>query len=338
MSLLLAPLSWLYTAIVVLRNLFFDWGWFQATRTKAFVVAVGNMTVGGTGKTPITAYLSRELESKGYRVAIVSRGYGGSYSESVARVDIQKKSAAQYYGDEPAMLATQLQMPVFVGRSRVAAAERAIQESQADCVVADDGFQHRWLYRDLNIVVFDATDSRLQVLPAGRLREPLSGLLRAHTVFVTRAGLVSLARREEVLDVLKKYGFSEEKKNLFFVEFKVSNIVHVHTYARLIENQCFLLSAIGKPQNFEHSMKQKLHVQKHFVFSDHHSWSQREWTAIISECHKSGGYPLVMTEKDAVKVRNLDSENYPIYFVQMDVDMDKRFQMDALLERAGRFS
>lgn len=335
MSVLLLPLTWLYSLIIFVRNALFEWRWFSPTKVKALVLSVGNISVGGTGKTPVTAYLSRQLESRGFRVAIVSRGYGGKYTESAVRVDSGKKSASTYYGDEPVMLATQLQMPVFVGRSRVEAAERAIQESHADCIVADDGFQHRWLHRDINILVFDATESRLQVLPSGRLREPLSGVKRAQAVFVTRASMVSIQRRTEVLHILKEYGFAPEKQNLFFVEFKVSNIVHVHTYARMIENQCFLVSAIGKPKNFEQSIKAKFTVHEHFAFADHHSWNQREWSALISECRSKGGYPIVMTEKDAVKVRDLDSDNYPVYFVQMDLEMDKNFQLEALLERAG---
>lgn len=335
MNILLYPLAFLYYLIVVARNALFDWRWFAPTKVKALVIGVGNVSAGGTGKTPITAYLCRQLESKGYRVAIVSRGYGGKYSESATRVDINKNNAPQYYGDEPVMLASQLNMPVFVGSSRVTASELAIRESQADCIVADDAFQHRWLHRDINCVVFDATETQMQLLPVGRLREPLSALERAHVVFVTRASFVSIQERQNKIDILKSYGFSAEKQNLFFVEFKLSNIIHVHTYARMTGNECFLLSAIGKPKNFEAAMKAKYSVLQHFKFADHYSWSQKEWDSILETCKASGGAPIVVTEKDAVKIRNLKSNDYPVFFAQMDLVMDKDFSIEHVFARAG---
>ncbi|MCC6138855.1 MAG: tetraacyldisaccharide 4'-kinase [Bdellovibrionaceae bacterium] len=331
----LLPLSGIYFLIVQLRNLFFDWGWFKATKTKTLVVSVGNISAGGTGKTPLTAFFCRELENKGYRMAIVSRGYGAQYSEAAVRVDLQQKNAASYFGDEPVMLASQLNIPVYVGRSRVLATELAIQDFSADCVVADDAFQHRWLHRDLNILVFDATESRLQLLPAGQLREPLKNIKRSHVVFVTRASQVSLRDRQAKLELLQSYGFSPAHKNLFFVEFRISNIIHVHTFARMMGSECFLLSAIGKPHNFEAAMKEKFTVHKHFVFPDHHQWSQSEWSAVIDVCKKSGGYPLVITEKDSVKIKNLNSNDYPVYFAQVDVAMDKDFKIDNVLSLAG---
>lgn len=335
MRILLLPLSAIYFVITQLRNLLFDWGILTATKTPALVVSVGNISAGGTGKTPLTAFLCRELESRGYRLAVVSRGYGGAYTESAVRVNVNAPNAAVYFGDEPVMLAAQLNIPVYVGRSRVVAAERAVQEYRADCLVADDAFQHRWLHRDLNILVFDATEKKLQILPAGQLRESLSNMKRADVIFVTRAGLVSQQELDEKLKLLGSFGFSKAKKNLYFVEFKITNIVHIHTFARLVGSDCFLLSAIGKPQNFAAAMKEKFSVHSHFVFPDHYQWSQKEWSSILDECKKKGSHPLVITEKDAVKIKNLNSDGYPIYFAQVDVAMDKEFKMEDVLSLAG---
>lgn len=335
MSFFLKILSEIYALIVQCRNQLFEWQWFAATKVNALVISVGNVSAGGTGKTPITSFLSRELESRGFRVAIVSRGYGGIYTESTVRVDPEKKEAASYFGDEPTMLALQSRIPVYVGKSRVEAAERAVLEYHADALVADDGFQHRWLHRDINAVVFDATEKRLSMLPFGRLREPLANLKRADIIFMTRTRLVSLEELEEKTELLRALGFSRENKNLFFVAFKISNIVHVHTQARLTAQECILLSAIGKPENFEKVIKESLLVRKHLVFPDHHSWTQDEWDGIIAGAEKEGGLPLVITEKDAVKVRALNSNNYPVYFAQMDVSMDTEFSMDELLRRKG---
>lgn len=335
MTFLMKILSKIYLGIIQSRNQLFEWRWFAATKVQALVVSVGNISAGGTGKTPITAFLSRELESRGYRVAIVSRGYGGRYSESTVRVDPSRRDAAGYFGDEPTMLALQTQLPVYVGKSRVEAAERAVLEYRADAIVADDGFQHRWLHRDVNVVVFDATESRLQMLPEGRLREPLSSLRRADVVFMTRTRLVSTDVLEHKQQLLREQGFTREKKNLFFVAFKIANIVHIHTQSRLTERECTLLSAIAKPDNFEAVIKETLLVREHLKFPDHHAWTQSEWDEIIAKAVNDGGLPIVVTEKDAVKIRALNSNNYPVYSAQMDVAMDGDFSMDELLRKKG---
>lgn len=335
MSFLLKALSALYLLIIQCRNRLFEWRWFAATKVQALVVSVGNVSAGGTGKTPITSYLSRELESRGYRVAVVSRGYGGSYTESTALVNPQRKDAAVYFGDEPTMLASQSLVPVYVGKSRVDAAERAVLEYHADAVVADDGFQHRWLHRDLDVVVFDATEKRLSMLPFGRLREPLTSLKRADVIFMTRTRLVSPEELEDKTRLLRKYGFFREAKNLFFVAFKISNIVHIHTQARLTAPECVLLSAIGKPENFQKVIEESLRVQRHMIFPDHHSWTQVEWDGILESLRGAGGLPLVITEKDAVKIRALNSNDYPVYFAAMEVVMDADFSMDELLRQKG---
>ncbi len=335
MSVFLKFLSAIYLLIIQTRNQLFEWRWFAATKVQSLVVSVGNVSAGGTGKTPITAFLSQELESRGFRVAIVSRGYGGKYSESTVRVDPNLKNAASYFGDEPTMLASRSPIPVYVGKSRVEAAERAVLEYRADAIIADDGFQHRWLHRDINVVVFDATEERLHMLPYGRLREPLSSLKRADIVFMTRTRLVSTEVLEQKIKILRDQGFSREHKNLFLVAFKIANIIHVHTQARLMERECILLSAIAKPQNFETVIKESLLVRRHEVFSDHHAWTQKEWDGIIARAVSEGGLPIVMTEKDAVKVRSLNSNNYPVYFARMEVAMDGEFSMDEVLRGKG---
>lgn len=325
------PLNLIYGFIVAIRNLFFDLKIFPVYKIKSFVISIGNISVGGTGKTPIAAYVCRELEALGGSLAIVSRGYGGKYNESAVRVDVNRKNAADYFGDEPTMLAHQLHVPVYVGKSRVLAALKSINECHPQTIVADDAFQHRWLHRDLNIVVFDFTEKELSLLPAGNLREQLSSLKRADFIFVTRASHVSLEEKNKKLNLLKNFGFSHELQNLYFVEFDISKVVHINTSEVWSGKNCFLLSAIGKPEVFAAAMKNKYSIHNHFIYRDHYFWNQIEWDNIIEHCLKLGGHALLVTEKDAVKIRNLESRNYPIYTVQTHVVMDKNFNLSEWL-------
>ena len=188
--LLLEPVARLYAAAVGLRNRFYD----QPARAHAVgapVISVGNLTVGGTGKTPMVAWLARELERRGRRPAVISRGYGGKAGRGPLLVSDGggPRVDASVAGDEPTELATAHPgLIVVVGSDRVAGARAAIKAG-ADVLLLDDGFQHRRLARDLDLVLLEAHDpfGNYRTLPSGRLREPLRGLRRADLVLLTRA-------------------------------------------------------------------------------------------------------------------------------------------------------
>jgi tetraacyldisaccharide 4'-kinase len=187
----LAPLGSLYLRVAALRNALFDRGTWRAVRIGAPVLSVGNIVAGGTGKTPAAAWFAELLASEGRRVAIVSRGHGGVRRTDplVVRAGGAPRSTAREAGDEPFLLAAEGAAPIIVvGRRRVDAAALACATG-ADAVVLDDGFQHRWLARDLDVVLLDAADplGGGRGLPAGLLREPPEGLARAGLLLLTRA-------------------------------------------------------------------------------------------------------------------------------------------------------
>ena len=337
MRALLWPLAGLYGVVIFIRNYLFDKGFLKTTRVSAHVISVGNISAGGTGKTPLVAFIVKSLVQLGHNVAIVSRGYRGTYSNDGTLVNSESTESSTLFGDEPVMLSRMTKVPVYVGKKRVIAAQKAVLDG-ATTLVMDDGFQHRWLYRHLDIVVFDATEEQLQLLPVGRLREQLFYLKRANIVFISRARTVGVGDLGKTIDFLAEYGFSQSHKNLFFIDFKISNIVHVHTRARLTGADIFLLSAIGKPKNFEFTMSNMFSVKEHFIYPDHYNWSQGEWTDLIRKCKEAGGFPLVMTEKDAVKVRSLNSNDYPLFYTEMDVIMDKEFQLRNFVDSENRRS
>ena len=189
---LAAPLSPLYGAVVFARNRGFDAHPERAVHVEVPVVSVGNISTGGTGKTPLTLFLAEGLESAGWSNAVLSRGYGGR--REVDPMSVEADSNPRQTGDEPLLMARRLGWHrVVVGRKRHAAALRALsQRPDLRCLLLDDGFQHRALHRDLDLVLLDGVrrwgDGRL--LPLGDLREPMESLARAHALVVTRAARV----------------------------------------------------------------------------------------------------------------------------------------------------
>ena len=197
-SLWLAPFSLLYGGLIGFRSLLYRMGLRHRVRMKVPVVVVGNLTVGGTGKTPLVAWLSMKLSAVGMRVAIVSRGYGGR-ARGVTRVTVHSRPSE--VGDEPLLLARRAQATVFVGKDRVAAAKAAVAEG-ADIVLCDDGLQHLALMRDCEIVVIDGQRGFGNgcLLPRGPLRELPRRLRRVNAVVVNgvhhRAGILIAKLRQ----------------------------------------------------------------------------------------------------------------------------------------------
>jgi tetraacyldisaccharide 4'-kinase len=182
---LLAPLGWLFGGVVALRRLAYRRGWFRAERVPCPVIVIGNVTVGGTGKTPLTVWLARALQARGLRVGIVSRGYGGTALEPVR---VGQDSNPAVVGDEPVLLAARTAAPVVVARDRVAGAR--LLAAEVDVLLADDGLQHYRLARDLELVVVDGRRGfgNGRLLPAGPLREPASRARSAAACIVNGGG------------------------------------------------------------------------------------------------------------------------------------------------------
>src|SRR5690349_12699354 len=191
-SLLLPPLSALYGAVTRTRLSLYERGTFHTTKLERPVISVGNITAGGTGKTPLVEWISKTIAAQGKNVCILTRGYGREHPQRQVVVSDGQTILAtpNEAGDEPYLLATKLlgSAAVISNADRISAGRYAIQSLNTECFVLDDGFQHLRLARDLNIVTIDATNpwGGGQLLPYGRLREPLSGLSRADCVVLTR--------------------------------------------------------------------------------------------------------------------------------------------------------
>jgi tetraacyldisaccharide 4'-kinase len=187
----MAPLAWLYSCVLRLRAQLYQWGMLKTHRLSRPVVSIGNITVGGTGKTPITAYCARYLLAQGHKVAVLSRGFGGSLEGQTCIVSdgATIMMSARECGDEPYLLASTVPgLMVVIGTDRYLAGLLAIQQLSPDIFLLDDGFQHLRLYRDLNILLLDCVHPRGNgsTLPAGLLREPWPAISRADFIIHTR--------------------------------------------------------------------------------------------------------------------------------------------------------
>ena len=303
-SLLLLPLSWLFAIVVALRRAAYRKGWFRSLRVSRPVIVVGNITVGGTGKTPMTIWLAEQLRARGLRVGIVLRGYGGE-SKRWPR-DVTKETSSEEVGDEAVLLAQRTGALVVAGPDRVAAARRAI-ECGAEIVLCDDGLQHYRLARDAEIAVIDERrglgNSRL--LPAGPLREPARRLDSVDAIVRTRRSgasmkLKSLAGCNVVATPTLREAISIASGERRSLESFRGKRVHA-------------VAGIGNPQAFFDSLAALgLNVDPH-PLPDHARLSVRHLAF-------PDGAPVLMTEKDAVKC-SAGAKGHPneLWAVRMDV-------------------
>lgn len=280
---LFAPLAAVYAGLSCLNRLFT-----KPRRLSVPVVVVGNITVGGAGKTPLTLWLAGQLRQRGWHPGVVSRGYGRSGGE-VRAVHADSKSEA--VGDEPLLIARRSGLPVWVGRSRAAAGEALLKaHPEVDIVLCDDGLQHHALARDVELAVFDARGAgNGWRLPVGPLREPLSRLASVDAIVCNGASSIASGACVPVFDMLLSPG----------PFYRLDDPLRTCTAEALRQRgRLFALAGIGNPERFFATLKALgLDCEAH-PFPDHHRYTAEDLA------FAAGGI-LLMTEKDAVKCTNL---------------------------------
>ena len=281
---LLQPLGWVYGALLAVRRRAYAAGWLSSASVGRPVVVVGNLTVGGTGKTPLTVWLARELSSSGLSVGIVSRGYGSRDSGTPRAVEAG--SSWRQVGDEPLILARRSACPTVVASDRVAAARTLA--ARVDVILADDGLQHLHLARDCEIVVIDGTRGfgNGRLLPAGPLREPLARLRQADAIVLNGAP-AHASLRGLAGDALTMLLSSEEAVSLAGLE-------PPRSLATFSGRPVHAVAGIGNPSRFFAALRAcGIEVREH-AFPDHHPLTRAELSF-------GDDLPVLMTEKDAVK-------------------------------------
>jgi tetraacyldisaccharide 4'-kinase len=301
-SLVLPPLSALYGAVTRTRLALYQRGTFHTTKLDRPVISVGNMTAGGTGKTPLVEWVAKKVAGAGKNVCILTRGYGRENPQrqvvvSDGRTILTTPAEA---GDEPYLLATKLlgAAAVICNADRISAGRYAIETLNADCFILDDGFQHLRLARDLNIVTIDATNpwGGGQLLPHGRLREPLSGLIRADCIVLTRCD------QAENLETLR----AEIRALIRGLPTSVFQSVMKPVRSLLPTGPVAAFCAVGNPTAFFKQLNEAdYNVVHEKSFTDHHAYTQNDVDDLIRAATRAGATSLITTAKDAVKLRSL---------------------------------
>jgi len=301
---LFAPLAPLYRGAVAVRGAAYDRGWLRSETLRIPVISVGNLSFGGTGKTPTVVALVRELVRIGRRPAVLTRGYGRRGRELQVVVGPEPRQRVEQVGDEPMEMARLLPgVPVVVEGDRVYGGMEA-QRLGADVVVIDDGFQHRRLRRDLDLVLLDAGDpwGGGHLPPFGRLREPLSGLRRASVVIVTK---VPADWRGLLAEIEKKVKRIAPGLPVLAARLRPARVRVAGTWRgpeALAGERVLAFAGLGRPQGFAVSLEEAgAEVVARRWFADHHFYSARDLDEIVRAATSVDAVP-VTTVKDAVKL------------------------------------
>jgi tetraacyldisaccharide 4'-kinase len=292
------PLSWLFGTLAALRRLLYRNNILSSHRLPVPVIVVGNISVGGTGKTPLTLALAERLKQFDKHPIIVSRGYGGSVQTPTA---VREDSEARVCGDEPLLMARRNICPVWVGRDRVATALAALQaHPECDVILCDDGLQHYRLQRDVELVVVDGKRrfGNGFLLPAGPLREPVARLHKADAVIVNGDGALSGEH------TMRLHG------ELFHNLLNPSMTLPAYCFQGL---RLHAVAGIGNPRRyFDQLQAMGLDCTEH-PFADHHAYTPDELS--FAECDA-----LLLTEKDAVKCTSFANTHYWVLRVEAQID------------------
>lgn len=295
---LLLPLVPLYAAGVALREMRLEHGWEELRILWYPVISVGNLSTGGSGKTPLVIALARLLSGEGFAVDVLSRGYGRK-SREAARVSTE--GSAEEFGDEPLLIARKTGVPVWVGAERYEAGGLADQEfiqrggeMSGDPVplvhVLDDGFQHRQLHRDVDVLLLNREDWTDHLLPAGNLREPLEA--------AERASVLALPQEDpEFEEELREWGWT-------------GPVWRVRRRMRVpeVDGPVAAFCGIARPEQFFAGLEARgVRIGCRRVFADHHRYSKRDVESLLESARKSGAKNLITTEKDHVRLGDLAS-------------------------------
>lgn len=321
---LLWPLGFFYWLLIFWRNFFYNIGFFVSRKLPCKVVSIGNLSVGGTGKTPFVLFLAKTLKAKGLSVAVLSRGYKRKSTGTLVVSDGSVlKSDLQNSGDEPFMLAKKIEeIPVIVDENRYRGGQFIYNEFNPDVIIMDDAFQHRRVFRDLDIVLINSNHRRPKLLPYGLLREPLRNVKRADAVIFTKANLTppdeSLIRsvsqkcsntfRSELLPVKDLIGLDGSKKQL-----------------NEINGPVVAVSGVGDPDSFEVILEEAgLDYVHHFRHDDHADYSDTDLEAIREVFLSAEAQAIITTEKDLAKLAGL--EDLPIFSLPVKIILKNKDQ------------
>jgi tetraacyldisaccharide 4'-kinase len=313
---LLLPLTPLYRLALAARELRLRSGLEQVRRLRHPVISIGNLSTGGSGKTPLTIALAKALTARGFQVDILSRGYG---RQSSLPAGVRFDGTADEFGEEPILIARETGLPVYVARQRFEAGQLAESDlaaapespaAQAASAprqmlhILDDGFQHRQLRRDANILLLDRRDFHDRLLPAGNLREPLKAIHRATVLAIP-------ADDPQFESDLKTWGWKGPI-------WRLRRTMDVPT----IDGPVAAFCGIARPNQFFDGLKAAgLQLASRTAFPDHHRYTPNDLAALVSRARAAGAVALITTQKDHIRLRSISCD-LPIQIVPLTTEID----------------
>lgn len=316
------PLHLLLALLLKGRGYCYQLGILTSTRIKVPVIIVGNITVGGTGKSPLVIHLAKELSAAGMKVGILSRGYGGNSKHYP--MTVEKTSSVNEVGDEPLMIKQRLDLPLVVDPKRVRGAQYLQDEYACDLIICDDGLQHYALYRDIELLVVDGQRNfgNGLLMPFGPLRETVSRTKEIDGVIVNNGGSTNTIMTDNL--------FHMKFKTVHFINLKDNQknleIADLLNQAQQQDSLIQAVAAIGNPQRFFLHLQQLGFKISEHEFIDHHRFTAADFNAIRGT--------IIMTEKDAVKCASFATEN--MWYLKVDAEISPSISQYCLQLLASR--
>ncbi|MBA2731665.1 MAG: tetraacyldisaccharide 4'-kinase [Acidobacteria bacterium] len=349
-GLILSPLGTLYSAVMRARLALYRSGGLRTHNINSPVISVGNITTGGTGKTPLVEWIARAAAKENRRVCILARGYGRIDAKKRVLVSDSERilASAGEGGDEPRLLAEMLQgiASVVSDADRVAAARWAEENLKSDLFILDDGFQHLRIARDLDLVTVDATNpwGGERLLPSGRLRESLDGLARADCIILTRVeqslDIESLRKQAERFSngrpILLSHTRTRTVRLLDDTTVETDSLDSLSHPSSLIphpsqSSPIAAFCAIGNPASFFAHLRSDGHSLSYMrAFTDHYVYEQSDIDALVTEAKRTGARVLLTTAKDAVKLRALRFD-LPCYVLEIELEFDDEERLRGMI-------
>lgn len=338
---ILSPFTILYKYVVQLRNHLFDSNIFKQEFVNAKVISVGNLTVGGSGKTPLVINITKHLKSQSKKVGVLSRGYGrNSRGYQLVSDGDNLLLNVNKAGDEIYLVADECKVPAAVAEKRVEGAKKLLSDVDIDILVLDDAFQHRWIGRNFDILMIEqrflsnvnSFDQRL--LPLGSMREPFDSISRADTIVINR----KFSPKITIPNKVNKY-FSS--KPVFYCYYKIAGIFDVKSNKDYkiedFEGQhSLVVCGIAKPFSFLRTlMDNDINIKNKIILNDHKEYTLKEIEKIRKQFYDTNSYSVLTTQKDAVKLMQFKKEldDIDIYYLKIDLELEEPDNFYAVMNK-----